>query len=103
MKNAPITFQGTMDIVLSTVKWQSALVYLDEGVIFLRYVGEHLDHLQSVLRLLEGASATLKLKNCFFFYDIIDYLGHVTQEGRLGIWTEATVPNPWTTTPYQHD
>lgn len=34
LKNAPSTFQGIMNGMLSTIKWQPALVYLDNVVIF---------------------------------------------------------------------
>ena len=34
LRNAPATFQRPIDIVLSSVKWQFALVYLDDIAIF---------------------------------------------------------------------
>jgi len=34
LKNAPATFQRALDIILSGVKWQSCLVYLDDVIIY---------------------------------------------------------------------
>lgn len=34
LKNAPETFQRDIDIILSKVRWQFALVYLDDVIIF---------------------------------------------------------------------
>lgn len=39
---------------------------------------------EEVLRLLMAAGMTLKLKKCHFFFDSIDYLGHVIDIGMLG-------------------
>lgn len=55
LKNASTTFQRAMDSKLSTAKWQLALVYLDDVVIFLRSIEQHLDHKRSVLELLSTA------------------------------------------------
>lgn len=36
VKNAPATFRRVIDVVLATVKWQFALVYLDDTILFWR-------------------------------------------------------------------
>ena len=38
----PATFQRVMDTVLSGLKWQSCLVYLDDIVVFATKFDEHL-------------------------------------------------------------
>lgn len=90
LKKAPSTLRRAMNIVLSTVNWQFALVYLDDVIMFWRSVEDHLDHLRTVLELLPRAEVSSKLKTCFFFEDRIDYLGHVIPPARLGISTKAT-------------
>lgn len=62
LKNAPVTFQRAMDVIFFSMKCQSALVYLDDILVFLETVNQHLNHLQVVLTLLRNVSATLKLK-----------------------------------------
>lgn len=90
LRNAPKTFRRTMVIILSTVKWQIALVYLDDIVVFSRTPEKHIYHVQHVLTLLNNARATLKLKKCKFFTDTIDYLGHVIRPRRLEIASHKT-------------
>ena len=34
LKNAPATFQRAVDIILSRVKWGTALVYLDDVIVY---------------------------------------------------------------------
>lgn len=85
LRNVPETFQGTMNVILSTVKWQSALVYLGDIVVFLRTPEKHTDHLSLVLSFLHNAGVTLELEKCKFFIDINDYLGHVNSSQKLEI------------------
>ena len=42
LKNAPTTFQRAVDIILSRVKWDTALVYLDDVIVYSRTVTEHI-------------------------------------------------------------
>lgn len=44
LKNAPGTYQREMDVLLTKVKWQGALFYLDGIVIFLNTPDEHIEH-----------------------------------------------------------
>ena len=83
LKNAPATFQRALDIILSGVRWQTCLVYLDDVIVFSRTHAEHLRHLDEVLTLLGRAGLSLKLKKCSFFRTKVDYLGHVISPGKL--------------------
>lgn len=62
LKNASETLQGTMDVILASVKWQSALVYLYDIVTFSETPEKHIDHDAHVLDLSQRAEGTLKLK-----------------------------------------
>lgn len=44
MRSAPPSFQRMMDVMPSTVKWQLALVYLDDILVFSRTPKKHTDH-----------------------------------------------------------
>lgn len=63
-----------MDDMLSSVKWQTILMYTDDMVIFFKAMEEHQDHIQTVLRLPSRTVVSLKEKSCFFFEDKINHL-----------------------------
>lgn len=103
LKNAPATFQRAMDVILATVKWQFALVYIDDVLSFSPGPEEHIKQVEIVFKLIHQAGMTLKLKKCHFFTDAIDYLGHVITPGRLQVATKTdetvqTLKYPTTTT-----
>lgn len=79
-----------MDILLSTVKLQFALMYMEDVVIFSRSVQEHLEHFETVLRLLSRAGISFENPNCFFSEGSVYYLGLVIQPGRLDKCMKAT-------------
>ena len=86
LRNAPATFQRAMDIILARVRWRFVLVYLDDIIIFSRGAEEHLSHLESVLKLLQEAGATLRIPKCHFFKEQVKYLGHILRPGKLAIY-----------------
>ena len=85
LKNAPAIFQRAVDIILSRVKWETALVYLDDVIFYSRTVTEHMAHVREVLRLLHTAGVSPKLAKCAFFDTSLTYLGHVIRPGRLEV------------------
>jgi len=90
LRNAPATFQRALDIILSRVRWQTCLIYLDDVIVFSHTVAEHLRHVDEVLTLLRAAGVTLKLSKCRFFQPKVDYLGHVITPGKLHVATANT-------------
>ena len=85
LKNAPATFQRAVNIILSCVKWETALVYLDDVIVYSQTVTEHMVHVREVLRLLHTAAVSLKLAKCAFFDTSVTYLGHIIRPGRLEV------------------
>lgn len=73
LENAPDSFQRAMDVIPSSVRWQSGLVYLDNIVVFAKSSQNHIEQVRRVSRLLYGAGVTLKLKKCKFFAYTINY------------------------------
>lgn len=51
-----------MNVILSSVEWQFALVYLDDIVVLSKTFEKHIDHVRKVLLLLYNAGATLKFE-----------------------------------------
>uniref|UniRef100_A0A6G5AB96 Putative tick transposon n=1 Tax=Rhipicephalus microplus TaxID=6941 RepID=A0A6G5AB96_RHIMP len=75
--SAPATFQRLMDTVLSGLKWQTCLVYLDDVIVFSKTFEEHLSRLLSVFRAIRSAGLTLKPEKCHFGFKELQFLGHV--------------------------
>jgi len=88
--NAPATFQRALEIILSGVKWQSCLIYLDDVIVYSKTGEEHVGHVHRVLRLLCDAEVTLRLPKCRFFRQTVEYLGHEIKPGRLGVMDAHT-------------
>jgi len=95
--SAPASFPWALDIILSGVRWQTCLVFLDDVIVFSRTVGDHIRHLREVPFLLEKAGVSLKpskfhlfqagvsLKpsKCHLFQKKVEYLRHVVHPGQL--------------------
>jgi Reverse transcriptase (RNA-dependent DNA polymerase) len=66
LMTAPATCQRAIDIVLSSVRFQFALMYLNEIVIYSPTFEQHLEDLSKVLKLLRDAGVFLKRAKCSF-------------------------------------
>jgi hypothetical protein len=78
--NAPATFQRAVDVILATVRWQCAITYLDDVIVYSSSKEQHLKDLRQVLSLLRDAGISLKLSKCHFFQESVKYLGYVVSE-----------------------
>lgn len=85
--SAPATFQRMMDTVLSGLKWQSCLVYLDDVVVFSATFEQHMERLRAVLTAIKSADLTIKPQKCHFGFRELLFLGHV-------ISAEGVRPDP---------
>lgn len=63
-----------VDFVKSSVKWQSALVYLEDVAVFWKTVKQHLNQYRRVFTVLRDAGEVLKLKKSLFLAGIINCL-----------------------------
>lgn len=48
LKNAPETFQRSIDAIIASVKSQLEIMYLDDVIIFSNYPEDHISHVRSV-------------------------------------------------------
>jgi len=85
LTNTPATFQRALDIILSGVKWQSCVVYLDDVIVYSKTPKAHVQHLDEVLVLLRAAGVTLTLPKCRCFRTTVEYLGNEITPGRFGV------------------
>lgn len=83
--NAPATFQRAIDMILARVKWQYALVYLDDIIVFSQGAEEHVSHLDKVFTLLSEAGLTLKPSKCHLFCNEVEYVGHIVRPGYISV------------------
>jgi hypothetical protein len=74
---APATFQRAVDVILASVRFQCALTYLDDIVVYSPTFEQHVKDLSVVLKLLQDAGVSLKLKKCAFASRKVQYLGFV--------------------------
>lgn len=65
LKNAPEIFQRAMNAILASVKWQKAIVYLYDLIVFSDDAEKHIHQVDRVLRLKSKARLTFKLKKSF--------------------------------------
>jgi Reverse transcriptase (RNA-dependent DNA polymerase) len=88
LKTAPATFQRAIDVILSTVRFQCALTYLDDIVIYSPTFEQHLVDLKMVLSLLRNAGVSLKISKCSFAALKVSYLG--VRVGSEGVEVDMT-------------
>lgn len=90
LQNAPGIFQRTTDTTLSDFKWQIALFYINDSVVFSEFLEEHIKHIRNILTLHSGAGASLKIEQCHFFGDFINSIEHVICPRRLKVASNTT-------------
>lgn len=79
-----------MDVILSLVEWQLALVLLGEIVVLPRSLRHQINRVKQLLSLLGDAGATLKLNKCDFVIETFDHLDHNNRPRRLETATLTT-------------
>lgn len=79
-----------MNLNLTTIRRQFALVCLGDIVTFPIFPQEHIRHVHKVLTLFHNAFLSLKLKKFWLFTKTVDYLGLVTSPWRLVIGSHLT-------------
>ncbi|KAL0393405.1 UNVERIFIED_CONTAM: RNA-directed DNA polymerase [Sesamum latifolium] len=63
--------------------WMSFVVHLDDIVIYSRTLAEHVEHLRQVLARLREYELYVKVSKCSFAQEIISFLGHIVERGRI--------------------
>ena len=75
LAQAPAYFQELMTGILKDFPF--TIAYLDDIIIFSKTPQEHLSHIQMVFEKLKSANLSMKKSKCSFFYEEIQYLGHI--------------------------
>jgi hypothetical protein len=77
-----------MNATLAPVLCKFALVFFDDILIYSQTYDDHLQHLATVLGILQQDQWQVKLSKCAFSQEKINYLGHVISAA--GVATDAT-------------
>ena len=96
---APVTFQRTMDVVLSGLTYAICLCYLDDVIVFGRDINEHNERLETVLLRLREHNLHVKLSKYKIAARQVAFLGHVIsrteiQPGPTKISPVRDIPRP---------
>jgi hypothetical protein len=75
LKNAPAHFQRAIDTILGSYRYEFALAFIDDIVIYSRSLADHLVHVGLVLQALENVGMTVVEDKCHFAYRSIELLG----------------------------
>ncbi|XP_057746886.1 uncharacterized protein LOC130966135 [Arachis stenosperma] len=80
LTNAPATFQNLMNDVFRPYLRKFVLVFFDDILVYSPSFTLHLQHLETVLKLLQQECLFAKLSKCSFGTSEIDYLGHTISD-----------------------
>ena len=83
LMNSGATFQRMMDKMLCNVK--NVKCYVDDVVIHSATAEEHLEHLETVFKLLRKHGLRLRLKKCSFMQPRVELLGHIVDSNGVHV------------------
>lgn len=69
--------------VLRGISWKYVLCYVVDVIIFSSTFGDHLKHLEEVVKRLRNAGLKLSPNKCFFVQKKLHYLGHVLSKSGI--------------------
>jgi hypothetical protein len=81
--NGPATFQRIINHILGPTRWQYALAYIDDVIIYSKTFDDHLKHLNEICQLLKHARFRLNPEKCEIAQRQIDYLDHKVGDGNI--------------------
>ena len=90
LTGAPGCFQTLMNNIFRKYLDEFVLVYLDDILIYSKTWDEHLEHIESVLKILRENKIYAKKSKCFFGKSETEYLGHVISEKGIQVNPKKT-------------
>lgn len=88
--NAPATFQRMMNRLFVELIDSCVIIYLDDILIYSANEEDHLEHIESVLKILKANNLYARKDKCEFFVAAIGFLGHVFENGTIQVDTTKT-------------
>ena len=74
ISTAPSIFQRAMDFVLSGLKYEKCLVYIDDIIIYSKDFEQHMKDIEMVLDRLNSFDMTVKITKCDFAAPSLEFL-----------------------------
>ena len=88
MRNAVSCYSRFMDTLVSQLRTESIIVYLDDIIVATKDEAEHLRDLEKVLKLHRHAGIKLNAKKTHLFQEAVSYLGFRVSEEGIGMQSE---------------
>lgn len=86
LRNAPAVFQRFMEeFIICGLRWQSALVYIDDVIIYTETIEEHVKSISTPLENAEKAGLTFSAAKCHLGYPSLQLLGRMISQDGLSI------------------
>ncbi|KAE8244981.1 hypothetical protein A4X13_0g6140 [Tilletia indica] len=89
LRNAPAIFQRLMDKVLGRLRWQQAVVYIDDSVIAADTLEEHNAALQTLLENATAVGLKFSPAKCTFAVPSLTLLGRKVSGAGVAIWADG--------------
>jgi hypothetical protein len=90
--SAPPTLQRMMNYILRDFLHNFVAVYLDDACIFNRTLEGHLEYLRLVLQRFREEGLKLRLKECVFGLQEMEYLGYTVSDGKFSVSSKKIEP-----------
>ncbi|KAE8188325.1 hypothetical protein A4X06_0g6649 [Tilletia controversa] len=88
LRNAPAVFQRLMDRLLGALRWQDAVVYIDDIVVATANLDDHLRALESILSSAEREGLRFSPGKCTFAVGSLVLLGRKVSGAGVAIWSD---------------
>jgi hypothetical protein len=85
LRNAPAQFQRMMDTILGSLRWEAALCYIDDVLVFSDTWEQHIAHLRRLFTSCRDAGLMFSKEKCRFAFSELRLLG--LGLGRYGMFT----------------
>ncbi len=83
LTNSGATFQRLMNSILAGLIGVICLIYLDDIIIYSKFIKDHLKHVRLVLERLKKYGIKFNVAKCEIAKEQVKYLGHVITQGQI--------------------
>uniref|UniRef100_A0A3Q7IH17 Reverse transcriptase domain-containing protein n=1 Tax=Solanum lycopersicum TaxID=4081 RepID=A0A3Q7IH17_SOLLC len=85
LRNAPATFSMLMNRLFHSYLDQFVIIYLDDIVVYINNMEDHVEHLCKVFEILRNNELYVKREKCSFAQPTVHFLGHTISNGKIQI------------------